>query len=94
VFINILGGFLKDRKVLHEKKISQKIVEHAKEINKFQDKLFKMTEIEQVPPAVGVGGALAFAVSVIRAYEKEDPEMAQMLMRIAKRMFSLSGVEL
>jgi len=44
----------------NEKEINQKLKKHTNEVNKFQDKLFKIVEVEQVPPAIAVGGAIAF----------------------------------
>ena len=78
----------------NDNKITKKIVDHAKDINEFQDKLFNYIEINQVPPAVAVGGLIACAVSIINAEQKEDPEAAKMMLRITKRMFKLSEVEL
>jgi hypothetical protein len=78
----------------NEKEINQKLKKHTNEVNKFQDKLFKIVEVEQVPPAIAVGGAIAFTVSIITKCKEENPEMGKMLTRIVKRVFSLSGMEL
>lgn len=79
---------------MNDNKITKKIVDHAKDINEFQDKLFNYIEINQVPPAVACGGLIACALALIKAEEKEDPEAGKMMLRITKRMFKLSNVEL
>ena len=71
---------------VNDSKISEKIQDHAKDINEFQDKLFNYIEINQISPAIAVGGLIACAVSIIKAEEEEDPEIAKMMLRISKRL--------
>lgn len=92
--MNNIGDFLKEEGLVKDTKISEKILKHAKEINRFQDKIFKLAEIEQATPVESVGGATAFAVSMLAAYEKENPEMATIMRKVVKRMFTISGVEI
>ena len=36
---------------MKDSKISKKIIDHANDINKFQDELFTYIEVKQIPPA-------------------------------------------